>query len=292
MRKKLNVVGIGELLWDVLPGGKKLGGAPCNFVYHAQQQGANGLALSAVGDDAHGKEILETLKAKNISLELIQENEKPTGTVDIKLDENGIPEYTIHENVAWDFIRFNELIKQSVTNADIVCFGSLAQRNKFSHETIMKILICCRPETLVVFDINLRQNFYSKEIIEYSLRSCNVLKMNEEELPVICNLLGVYSSNEDHQVLELLRRYDLKLVAYTKGSEGSLLMTPNEKSYIPTPHVIVKDTIGAGDSFTSAMILGYAKGLSLKVLHQKAVELSANVCTQDGAMPEYYWTKK
>jgi len=292
MRNKQNIIGIGELLWDVLPEGKKLGGAPCNFVYHAQQQGAKGTALSAIGDDNNGKEILKLLKAKNISSELIQVNEKPTGTVDIKLNESGIPEYTIHENVAWDFIRFNEDIEQRVTEADVICFGSLAQRNTSSRETIEKILKCCREDTLIVYDINLRQNFYSKEIIEKSMQLCNVLKLNEDELPVVCDLLGVHAETEEFQILDLIKEYNLKLAAYTKGSEGSLLMTPSDKSYIPTPKVEVKDTVGAGDSFTAAMIVGFAKGNSLKDIHQKAVEISAFVCTQDGAMPEYYLNKK
>lgn len=284
----LNVIGIGELLWDVLPEGKKLGGAPCNFVYHAQQQGANGVVLSAIGDDINGKEILKLLKEKDISSKLIQVNEKPTSTVDIKLSENGIPEYTIHENVAWDFIQFNRAIEQEVADADIICFGSLAQRNIFSHKTIEKILKCCRADALKVYDINLRQKFYSKEIIEKSLELCNVLKLNEDELPVVCDLMCINADTEELQILELIKEYNLKLVAYTKGSESSLLMTASDKSYMLTPKVEIKDTVGAGDSFTAAMIVGYAKGNLLKFIHEKAVEISAFVCTQDGAMPKYY----
>jgi fructokinase len=287
MENMKNVIGIGELLWDVLPEGKKLGGAPCNFVYHAQKQGALGLALSAIGDDANGKEILEVLKAKNISAELIQVNKKPTSTVDVALNTEGVPEYTIHEDVAWDFMVLNDDTLKAVSEADIICFGSLAQRNSTSRETIEKILNHSRPETLIVYDINLRQNFYNKEIIERSLQLCNVLKLNEDELPVVCDLLGVKAESEEGQILDLIKEYNLKLVAYTKGSEGSLLMTPSEKSYLPTPKVKVKDTVGAGDSFTAVMIVGFANGKSLKENHQKAVEISAFVCTQDGAMPEY-----
>ena len=287
MKDKQNIIGIGELLWDVLPEGKKLGGAPCNFVYHAQKQGALGLALSAIGNDANGKEILELLKAKNISTELIQVNEKPTSTVDIALNAEGVPEYTIHQDVAWDFMVLNDEILKAVSEADIICFGSLAQRNSTSRETIEKILNHSKPETLIVYDINLRQYFYSKEIIERSLQLCNVLKLNEDELPVVCDLLGVKAEGEEEQILDLIKAYNLKLAAYTKGSEGSLLMTPSEKSYLPTPKVNVKDTVGAGDSFTAAMIMGFAKGNRLKEIHQESVEISAFVCTQDGAMPEY-----
>jgi fructokinase len=287
MKIMQNVIGIGELLWDVLPDGKKLGGAPCNFVYHAQKQGAKGLALSAVGNDDFGNEILNGLKKKNISSELIQMNDKPTSTVDVTLNDEGVPEYTIHENVAWDFIRLNEAIEQKVSNADIICFGSLAQRSTTSRQTIEKILEYSQPETLIVYDINLRQNYYSKEIIEKSLQLCNVLKLNEDELPIVCELLEIATEGEEQQIFVLLNRYSLKLVAFTKGSEGSLLMTPSEKSYMPTPKVEVKDTVGAGDSFTAVMIMGFAKGNSLKEIHQKAVGISAFVCTQDGAMPEY-----
>ena len=287
MRNKQNIIGIGELLWDVLPDGKKLGGAPCNFVYHAQKQGAIGKVVSAIGDDSNGKEILEVLKAKNISAELVQVNNKPTSTVDITLSLDGLPKYTIHEDVAWDFMSLNEDIIKAVSVADIICFGSLAQRNKTSRETMEKLLNHSRPGTLIVFDINLRQDFYSKEIITKSLQLCNVLKLNEDELLVLCDLFGIKAKSEEEQILDLINEYNLKLAAYTKGNESSLLMTPLEKSYIPTPKVEVKDTIGAGDSFAAAMIVGFAKGNLLKILHQKAVEIAAFVCTQDGAMPEY-----
>lgn len=287
MNRKLKVIGIGEILWDVLPEGKKLGGAPCNFVYHAQKHGTTALILSAVGDDDNGMEILELLKKKHISSELIQSNPWPTGTVDVLLSNNGIPKYTIHENVAWDFIDFNEAIKNKISKADIVCFGSLAQRNMVSKETIKKVLRYCKSDTLIVYDINLRQNYYNKAIIENSLQLCNILKMNEDELPVICNLLGIKAMNIKKQIMYLINNYNLKLVAYTKGKGGSLLMTPTEKSYVQTPKVDVKDTVGAGDSFTAAMIIGFANGEPLKELHLKAVRVSAFVCTHHGAMPDY-----
>lgn len=287
MKKIQNVIGVGELLWDVLPEGKKPGGAPCNFVYHAQKQGAKAFVLSAVGKDNNGKEILNLLETKGVSAELIQLNDKPTSTVDISLNAEGIPKYTIHEDVAWDFIKFHETLQRKVMQADIVCFGSLAQRNTTSRETIEKILKCCRDEALMVYDINFRQNFYSKEIVERSLRLCNVLKLNEDELPVVCELLDITAEGEEQQLAVLLDHFKLKLAAFTKGSQGSLLMTTSEISYIPTPKVKVQDTVGAGDSFTAVMIMGFANGNSLKEIHQQAVEISAFVCTQNGAMPEY-----
>ena len=286
MKNKLKVIGIGEVLWDMLPDGKKLGGAPCNFVYHAQQQGAEALALSAIGNDPAGKEILEVLKDKEVSTALIQVNQSPTGTVDVKLNDQGIPEYTIHEHVAWDSISFNSQLASLISVFDIVCFGSLAQRSQTSRKTIESLLQSCDSSAYVVFDINLRQQYYSKEVILRSLELCNVLKLNEDELPVVCDILEIQQTEEEEQIKHLIDTYSLKLVAYTKGSEGSLLVTPTNKSYIETPIVQVKDTVGAGDSFTAVMIVGFANGLDLKELHQKAVDVSAYVCTKDGAMPE------
>ena len=154
MNKRLNIIGIGEVLWDVFSQGKQLGGAPCNFVYHANQLGANALAISEVGNDENGQEILEVLNKKNVSTELIQVNDKPTGTVEVKLNARGVPEYTIHENVAWDYIRFDCAVEHRLSAADIICFGSLAQWNKISHESIVRMLRSAGPDALIVFDIN------------------------------------------------------------------------------------------------------------------------------------------
>lgn len=287
MNNRLNIIGIGEVLWDLFPQGKQLGGAPCNFVYHANKLGANALVVSAVGNDENGQEILELLDKKNISEELIQVNEHPTGTVEVKLNDQGVPEYVIHENVAWDFIRFDSAIEQKLSATDIICFGSLAQRNNVSGETIASMLNSAGPNTLFVFDINLRQQYYSKETIENSLQLCHILKLNGEELQTISTMLGLTGDSEENRLIELMERYNLQLLALTNGIKGSLLMTPSEKSFLPTPKIQVRDTVGAGDSFTAAMVVGFAKGELLNKLHQKAVDISAFVCTQDGAMPEY-----
>ncbi|MFO7864513.1 MAG: PfkB family carbohydrate kinase [Salinivirgaceae bacterium] len=242
MEHVINIIGIGEVLWDIFPQGKQLGGAPCNFVYHANKLGANALVVSAVGNDENGQEILALLNKKNISEELIQVNEHPTGTVEVKLNDQGVPEYVIHENVAWDYIRFDSAIEQSLSATDIICFGSLAQRNNVSGETIASILNSAGPNTLIVFDINLRQQYYTREIIENSLQFCHVLKLNGEELQVISVLLGLTGSSEENQVIELMERYNLQLLALTNGSKGSLLVTASEKSFLPTPKVQVRDT--------------------------------------------------
>lgn len=287
MKKGLNVIGIGEVLWDVFPNTKQLGGAPCNFVYHANQLGANGLAVTAVGNDESGREIIALLNKKNVSTDLIQINGRPTGTVEVKLNQQGIPEYIIHENVAWDYIQFDDSVEGKLFNADIICFGTLAQRSHISSENINKMLKSVGPDTLIVFDVNLRQRYFSKEIIERSLQLCHVLKLNEEELQIISAMLQLKGESYENRLVELRKRYQLQLLAFTHGSAGSLLLTPSAKSFLSTPQIRIKDTVGAGDSFTAAMVVGYARGESLNELHQKAVDVSAFVCTQEGAMPEY-----
>ncbi len=283
----LNVIGIGELLWDLLPEGKKLGGAPCNFVYHANKLGASARILSAVGSDEMGREILETIKRKNLSTDLIQINDRPTSTVDVKLNSIGVPKYFIHQNVAWDFLYFDENAIEMVNNADIVCFGSLAQRNAKSREIIFQFLNVCKTDALIIFDINIRQTFYNKEIIENSLHFCNVLKMNEEEYPIVCNLTDLKGDDLDSNVRELMTKYDLNLLAFTKGAQGSILYTPTEKSQMPTPKIDVKDTVGAGDSFAAAMAIGFVNKLPLRKLHEKAIEIASFVCESNGSMPYY-----
>tara|TARA_A100001011_G_scaffold24525_1_gene24353 strand:+ start:1423 stop:2277 length:855 start_codon:yes stop_codon:yes gene_type:complete len=283
----LNVIGIGEMLWDLLPEGKQLGGAPCNFVYHAFRLGAGARILSAVGSDEMGREILETVKRKNLSTDLIQVNDKSTSTVDVKLNSKGVPKYVIHQDVAWDFLYFDENAIEMVNNADIVCFGSLAQRSATSRETIFQFLNVCKSDALIIFDINIRQTFYNKEIIENSLHFCNVLKMNEEEFPIISNLINLKGDDLDSNVNELIKNYDLKLVAFTKGMQGSILYTPTKKSEMSTPKVDIKDTVGAGDSFAAAMAIGFANKLPLRNLHEKAIEIASFVCESNGAMPYY-----
>jgi fructokinase len=291
MGKMLNTIGVGEILWDVLPGGKRLGGAPGNFVYHTKALGASATVISAIGNDKNGREIIKELRKKDISAKITYLNDKPTGTVDISINSQGEPDYIINEKVAWDFIPFDEDILQIIREADIICFGTLAQRNITSRETIQRIVKSSRPESLVVYDINLRQHYYSKEIIENSLQLCNVLKLNEDELPVLSNILEIEGKTELEKINKLINKFSLKLVAYTKGGEGSYLLTPSEKSYLDTPGVKIRDTIGAGDAFTAAMIVSYAKGFPLKKVHEKAVEVAAFVCTRDGAMPQYNNTK-
>lgn len=276
------VIGIGEILWDMLPQGKVLGGAPANFAYHTTQLGAEGTAVSAIGDDDLGREITKIIKEKNVVNGLYIANE-PTGTVGVELN-NGIPNYTIYENVAWDNIVLTDVAKEKLAKADAICYGSLAQRNKISYKAIWEALEMVPDSCIKVFDINLRQHFYSKEIIEKSLELADVFKINEEEIMIFLTMFGI-EGREYEACTQIVDKYNLQLLTLTKGSEGSLLISKNEKSFIPTPKVEVVDTIGAGDSFTAAMVMGLLYKQPLAVLHQKAVDISAFVCTKNGATP-------
>lgn len=284
MKKKPVIVGVGELLWDMLPSGKKAGGAPINFVYHASQLGAEGYAISAVGDDELGREILAELDQNHIGY-LIEKLPYPTGTVQVELN-NGIPTYTIRERVAWDFIPPTSLALDMAEQADAICFGTLAQRNKVSRETIQAILSFAPKEAYRFFDVNIRQHYYSKELIEDSFQLCNSVKMNIDELLLFRDLFGWEGSDEDI-CRGLLAKYDLRLVALTAGANDSTIFTKDETSTIKTPDVQVIDTVGAGDAFSGALITALLLGSDLKEAHHFAVEKAAYVCTKAGAWPTY-----
>ncbi|NDV96873.1 carbohydrate kinase [Dysgonomonas sp. 521] len=278
------VVGLGEILWDVFPERKVLGGAPANFAYHVSQFGYNGYAVSAVGDDLLGKEILESLAQKDLNY-LIETTDFPTGTVKVTLDKAGIPQYEICENVAWDNIPFTAKTENLAKITGTVSFGSLAQRNGVSREAVKKFLAAMPADSLKIFDINLRQHFYTQELIDESLRLSNMLKINDEEVVVVSRLFGMKDDNEQDVCKRLLNDYNLDIVILTKGTEGSFVFTPKETSYQPTPKVHVADTVGAGDSFTAAFVASYMHGERITDAHQLAMEVSAYVCTQHGAMP-------
>jgi fructokinase len=280
--EKYTVIGIGEVLWDMLPTGKVLGGAPVNFAYHAAQLGAVGVAISAVGDDELGREIMNTVNKKEIK-NCIAINKYPTSTVGVSL-KDGKPEYTIYENVAWDFIElFPEAIRV-LKESDAICFGTLAQRSWNSHEAILAALNLVPQNCLKVYDINLRQKYYSKELIQESLLLANVFKINEDEVVIFRKLFGL-EGTETEICQKIKETYSLNYLALTKGESGSYLFGNDEVSFEPTPVVTVEDTVGAGDSFTSSMVMGILNKKPLKEIHQKAVQISAFVCTQKGATP-------
>ncbi len=280
------VVGMGEALWDILPDGKKIGGAPANFAYHVSQFGLDSCAVSAVGKDALGDELLANFDEKGVNY-LIDRVPYPTGTVQVELDEAGIPQYEIKENVAWDNIPYTDALKDLAKDTKAVCFGSLAQRNVVSRETIGKFLDEI-PETndpLVVFDVNLRQGFYTKEILCDSMEKCNILKINDEELVAVSRMFGYPGIDLKDKCWILLGKYNLKMLILTCGINGSYVFSPGHISFQETPKVEVADTVGAGDSFTAAFIASILKGNDIPTAHKKAVETSAFVCTQNGAMP-------
>ena len=280
------IVGIGEALWDVLPEGKKIGGAPANFAYHVSQFGLESCAVSAVGDDELGKEIRSNFEEKKLQT-LIETVPYPTGTVQVEIDKLGVPQYDIKENVAWDNIPFTPQIEELAHRTKAICFGSLAQRSKVSRNTIEQFIEAMpkTEDTLIVFDVNLRQSFYSREVLDRSMKRCNVLKINDEELITISRMLGYQGTDLQSKCWILLGRYHLKMLILTCGVNGSYVFTPGSMSFISTPKVKVADTVGAGDSFTGAFVACILKGLSVADAHQKAVNVSAFVCTQRGAMP-------
>ena len=286
--KKMNhkpvVVGIGELLWDMLPSGKRAGGAPINFVYHATQLGAEGYAISAVGKDDLGAEILQELAKAGIEHQTA-EVPYPTGKVLVSL-KDGIPDYTIVENVAWDHIPLTQQSCDLVKRADCVCFGSLALRHADSRQTAERLLELAPREALRFFDINLRQQYYSKELIEKLLRYANAFKLNDEEILVLRKMFALHGT-DDEVCRTLLDRFDLRYVVFTAGDKFSAIYCPTEKSFFPTPKVEVVDTVGAGDSFSGAFVYNILTGKSLKEAHGAAVKVAAFVCTQSGAWPAY-----
>ena len=285
METKRFIIGLGEALWDVLPEGKKLGGAPANFAYHAGQFGLDTIAISALGEDALAEETIEALKEHDLNY-LMPRVPYPTGTVQVTLAEGGIPTYDIKEGVAWDNIPYTDEMAEIAKNARAVCFGSLAQRNVVSRENIRKFLADTPADCLKICDINLRQQFYSKEILEDSFRLCNILKINDEELVVVNRMFG-YDGLDMRQTCEkMVQDYGLKMLVLTCGTNGSYVFTDDGlTSFQDPPTVEVADTVGAGDSFTGSFGAWILNGKPVLEAHKTAVQVSAFVCTQNGAMP-------
>lgn len=282
-----SVIGMGEALWDVLPEGKKLGGAPANFAYHVSQFGVDSHVVSAIGDDRLGHDIIAQLNEKRVQHH-IATVPYPTGTVQVTLDQNGIPQYEIKENVAWDNIPFTPALEQMARRCTAVCFGSLAQRNVVSRTAIHRFLDAM-PDgdgRYKIFDINLRQGFYDKDILTESIRRCNVLKINDEELITVSRLFGYPDIDLENKCWLLLGKYNLKMLILTCGVNGSYVFTPGSVSFMETPMVEVVDTVGAGDSFTGSFIASILRGRSVREAHELAIKVSAYVCTQQGAMPQ------
>jgi fructokinase len=284
MEKRFIVAGMGEILFDILPEGKQVGGAPVNFVFHAKTLGLKAYSISAVGHDTDGQDILEKLTNAGLSTEHIEQVDYPTGTAEVSLDSLGIPRFTITENVAWDHIQWTEELQQLASRADAVCFGSLAQRSMHTSESIRRFLRQTRDDCLKIFDINLRQQYYSRKIIDRSLQAANVLKLNDDELTVLQELLYLPSTSKE-ALRVLQERYELQYIALTRGGRGSVLMDGQTCCDCPGFPATVVDTVGAGDSYTAVLTYGFLHQLPLDWINQVANKVAAYVCSQAGATP-------
>ncbi|MBI9078573.1 MAG: carbohydrate kinase [Pseudodesulfovibrio sp.] len=278
-------IGLGELLWDVLPEGRKLGGAPANFAYHVNALGSVGVPVSRVGDDDLGREALAELSGRGVSTQAISvDADHPTGTVDARVDEQGVASYIFPDNVAWDFLSFGTKTLDLAVRADAICFGSLAQRSRISRDAIQAFLHG-GSDALKVYDMNIRKNFYSLEIIRMSLSLADVLKINEDELALVAEMFSL-PSGEREALAALMAAHGLKLAVLTRGAHGSLIVSADQMSDLPGQPTAVVDTIGAGDSFTAAVAVAYLHGKSLDEINRYATEVAAYVCGQPGAMPK------
>jgi fructokinase len=281
------LVGIGEILWDMLPGGCQLGGAPANFAYHAHALGMCGAVVSRVGADRLGREVFDKLDALGVDWGCLQTDEgHPTGTVTVTLAPGGAPDYDIHEGVAWDYLEWNEQLAGLAHEATAVCFGTLASRGYRTRQTVVKFLEACPKNCLKVFDINLRQSYFTVEMIRDYLRRADVVKLNHEELPTVFDLFGLTFGSDSEALRTLVQKYGLKLVVLTCGGNGSMLCNglkvSNHDGFEPET---MMDTVGAGDSFTAAVICGILKGWDLDQINDAANRLASFVCSKSGATP-------
>jgi len=283
---KKRVVGLGEVLWDLLPGGACLGGAPANFAYITTLMGDEGIVASRVGEDSRGLEALRRMEELGLNIDHVQtDRDHPTGTVNVQLDSNGQAQFEIAQPVAWDFLEWTLDWQRLAETADAICFGSLAQRSECSRATICRFLRVASPDTLKVFDVNLRQSFYTREILADSMRQADVVKLNEEELPRIMSLSGFSHKDETSSARKLLREYDLRIVCVTRGGRGSLLVQGAKVNEHPGFKVRVADTVGSGDAFTAGLIHEYLHGASLELMNEVANLVGAWVASEVGAMP-------
>jgi len=284
MKKK--VVGLGEVLWDILPGRTCLGGAPANFAYITTLMGDQGIVASRVGEDSRGVDALRRMEEVGLNIDLVQTDPNhPTGTVNVEIDGNGQARFDIAHPVAWDFLEWTLAWQTLAQDADAICFGSLAQRSNDSRATIQNFLRATSPETLRVFDVNLRQHYYSQDVLGESMRLADIVKLNDEELPKVMSLGGLPHKDEKSSAQKLMEAFDLKLVCITRGGRGSLLVRGRDVSEHPGFRVSVADTVGSGDAFTAGLVHEYLHGASLTLMNEVANLVGAWVASEVGAMP-------
>jgi fructokinase len=285
--KRFTVVGVGELLWDLFPEGKQLGGAPANFAYMTSLLGDEGLVASRVGSDALGRSAARRLQRIGLKSTYLQmDPTHPTGTAKVEVDGAGQPTFEFGEAVAWDFFQWTTEWHELAEKADAVCFGSLAQRSPRSQATIRAFLQAVAPRTVRILDVNLRQPFYSKETLDESLRLTDIVKLNQDELAAIVKLLGHASETEERAARWLRDTYKLKLVCVTRGANGSLLVAEKEISDHRGCKVNVVDTVGSGDAFTAALVYHYLRHGSLATMNEAANQMGSWVAGQMGATPK------
>ncbi|MBN2618111.1 MAG: carbohydrate kinase [Spirochaetales bacterium] len=279
------IVGLGEILWDVFPDGAKLGGAPGNFAMHVNSLGEEGWVVSSIGKDELGIKAKEIFDSRGLKYN-VEEVDTPTGTVVVTLDSHGKATYDFTKNSAWDNITLNTNAINLAKECDCVCFGSLGQRSKKSRDSIYRFLDSTRQNCIKIFDINIREKYYSLDIIMESLKRATVLKLNDEELPLLREMLNLPKSDEE-AISEIKEKFNLDLVILTMGSNGSLLFRDKDnKSFVKPPKIDVVDTVGAGDSYTAAVAVGLLRGDSLDDINNKANKVAAYVCTQKGGTPK------
>lgn len=290
--KTKSVLTMGELLWDMLPDGKKPGGAPANFVYHAAQNGIKATAVTAVGNDELGRELVSLLAERGVNV-AAQVNEYETGITAVSLDGNGVPSYDVVRDRAWDHIAFTDAVRKLVEQSDAICYGSIAAREPHgTRDAIYAMIDAAGPDTVRFFDINIRSGFADHDVLERMLGGATILKINDEELPVVAHLFDLSApepnvSSQTECMKAMKTMFDLDVVILTAGDAYSIVMGDETTSILPTPKVEVADTVGAGDSFSGAFLAYLLRGFSLRAAHQRAVAVSAFVCTRQGAWPEY-----
>ena len=286
MESEFQVTGIGEVLWDIFPEGERFGGAPANFACHAQALGTDAHVVSCVGKDQLGQQILTFLETRQINTSSIScSDQYPTGTVQIQLDPSGHPQFEIGVDSAWDFIPWSGMLALLASTTDAVCYGTLSQRNQMSRDTIQRFLESLPSNCLRILDVNLRQQFYDLALIQQSLRFADVLKLSDEELPILASVFELPGS--DMAVVEtLMKQYDLRLIALTRGEQGAILVSDDQVSECQGVRVEVADTVGAGDAFTAAMTIGLLRDHDLEVINHHACRVAAFICSQAGAVPD------
>ena len=286
MKKPALMIGLGEVLWDILPSGKVLGGAPANFAYMTNVLGDEGIVASRVGDDELGREACEVIQRLGLNTSYLQQDdEHPTGTAAVSIDAAGQPKFTIQESVAWDFLRWTTEWEELSNRADVICFGSLAQRSPGSALAIESFLRNAPTKSLRIFDVNLRQSFYSRNILGTSLPRAHIVKLNDQELLQVSGLLNLGVGTEETLAKRLLNAYGLLLVCITRGARGSILVSETKTVEHGGFRVKIADAIGAGDAFTACLAHFYLQGHSLEDLGEFANRFASWVATQRGATP-------